>query len=343
MAPRSKAAPQEALEDEVGVMRAEEPEEADTSVSTGEPAAQRKRVYNGSAGLVVEDPEESRGELEDLARDSGGYIESSYSEYVVLRVPADRFDVVFERVLTLGRVEYSRVETWDVTEAFADIEQRLDTAEETRRRLYVLLERSTDPTERARILREIGRLTEEIESLKQQMALMEQRISFSRISIQLIPRIQGEVSRNQIPFDWIAWLDPLSPAGDRLRAKVVVDFGESFAVFSKDAFFLAENPEGLQIIMSTVDNTPRGDNAFWQRALAFHLESFYASLDERSVDFGELSCDGVELVSKDREPYRYFVGIIADGRRLHIVEIFSPNDDVDFQPLYRALSEGVIR
>ncbi len=317
------------------------PAQVDSESEDGE--TDRKRIYNGSAGLIVEDMENTRQDIESLTMESGGYVESSFSDYLVLRVPAEQFDEIFEAILEMGRVEYSRVETWDVTEAFADIERRLATAEETRHRLYILLEESNDPKERALILREIGRLTEEIESLKQQMSIMNARISFSRITVQLIPRIQGDLSRNDIPFGWIAYLDPLYPAGEKLRTKVSLDLGEQFAVFSREKVFLAEDSDGMQVIISTVPNSPRGDNNFWQRALAFHLEPFYSEMTEMKQNFGDEELLGVELVSKDREPFRYFVGIVSDGRYLHVVEIFSPLAAVRFKSIYASLERGELK
>lgn len=313
-------------------------EEPDTDTDT-----ERLRIYNGSAGLIVENPEDTRTDLEKITRDSGGYVESSYSDYLVLRVPAEDFDEIFKIILTMGKVDFSRVETWDVTEAFADTERQLLTAEETRNRLYVLLERSTDPTERARILREIGRLTEEIESLKQQLSTLSARIAFSRITVQLTPRIQGDFSRENIPFSWIAYLDPLFPAGAKLKGKLSLNPGNDFAVFTKESIYMAESSEGVSIMVSTVENSPRGDNDFWHRALIFHLEPYYSSLKEINITLGSRELPGVELVSKDRDPFKYFVGVISDGRNLHIVEIFSPDSTVSFDSLYDALAEGDLK
>ena len=316
---------------------------ADESVPVKNENADRKRIYNGSAGIVVENAEETRRNLESFTQDSGGYVESSFSEYLVLRVPAEKFDEIFKSILRMGDVEYSRVETWDVTEAFADTERRLITAEETRNRLYTLLEESKDPSERARILREIGRLTEEIESLKQQLSIMTARISFSRITVQLIPRIQGDYSRDNIPFPWIAYIDPLVPAGDKIRGKVTLDLGSDFAIFTRESVFMAEDSSGNHILISTVLNDPRGDNLFWRRALAFHLKPYYSELKEIDISFGDKTLLGVELVSKDREPFRYFVGIIADRKDLHVIEVFSPDAKVSFDEYYQIFAEGSIK
>ncbi len=314
-----------------------------TSTDSDSVRETRKRIYNGSAGIVVEDTEETRLDLETLTLDAGGYVESSYSDYLELRVPAEIFNDFFKMVLSMGQVEFSRVETLDVTEAYADIQRQLATAEETRSRLYYLLEKSTDPKERALILREIGRLTEEIESLKQQTAIMESRISFSRITVQLIPRIQSDSSQVNIPFPWIAYLDPLYPAGDKLRARVSLDPGDDFAVFSKESVYLAENSGGTQILISTISNSPRGDNRFWQRALVYHLSPYYAESKELNLNFGDSELLGVEFLSKDRKPYRYFIAAVADGRKLHIVEIFSSDAEQGFKRLYKSFAEGELK
>ena len=226
---RSEGAPAEAI-----LMEDDFFEETDTAAQPlPSEAHPRKRIYNGSAGLIVEDQEKTRKLLEDMAVGMNGYVEQSYIDYLVLRIPADLFDEAFVQILELGTVKYQSVETRDVTDQYADIQARLTTAEATRERLYTLLEKSTDPEERARILREIGRLTEEIESIKQQVQIMESRIAFSRITVELIPRLQEEVSRDAIPFGWIESLNPLNPVSDKLTARIDLDPGMDFAVFAK--------------------------------------------------------------------------------------------------------------
>ncbi len=307
-----------------------------------EPSVQnRKRIYNASTGIVLDNPEKTRLEYETMAVEAGGYVESSYTDLVVLRVPVKEFNSVLEQVLASGRVEFSRVETMDVTEAYSDIERRLSTARQTRERLYVLLEKSKKPEERARILREIGRLTEEIENLKQQISLMDSRVAFSTISIQLIPRIGGELTRSDIPFRWIASLDPTTPAGWKLKGRVTLNLDDDWAVFSREDTFTAENSQRETVMISTVENTPRGDNTFWQNALEHHLKPFYASLEKKNLE--EWGVYGVELVSKDQYPFRYFVGVKADKGNLHVVEIFSPDSAKGFESIYAAFEGGGIK
>jgi hypothetical protein len=106
---------------------------------------------------------------------------------------------------------------------------------------------------------------------------------------------------------------------------------------------MAEDSSGTQVFISTVPNRPQGDSRFWQQALVFHLGPFYAQLSEKTVQFGDRELLGVELISKDREPFKYYVGVSAEGRNLQIVEIFSPGADIDFSTFYQSFSEGELK
>ena len=322
------------------VVRDEAPSSAPEKPSA---EAERKRIYNGSAGLVVDEKEAVRKELETLAMETGGYIESSYADYLVLRIPAAQFHKTFDRILLMGTVDFQEISSFDVTDQFSDLERRLDTALKTRERLYDLLERTKDAEERAAILREIGRLSEEIEALKQQKELLESRIAFSRITVTLIPRLQeGDMGRS-IPFDWIAYLDPLYPVSGRLHARVTLDPGDDFAIFDRESVFMAEDAEGNSLFISSVDNHPEGDSLFWQRALHFHMKDYYESAETLTIPMGNKEFLAVRFISRDREPFSYTVGILADGSKLHILEIFTPSADTELTDLKKAISKGEIR
>ena len=61
-------------------------------------------------------------------------------------------------VLLFGSVDSKNITTYDVTDYYKDTTARLETAVKTRERLQLLLEQSTDPKERAKVLKEIGRV-----------------------------------------------------------------------------------------------------------------------------------------------------------------------------------------
>ncbi len=289
-----------------------------------QPAQARQRVYSGSARLTVDDVEERKRNIALLVEGEGGYVEATYERSIVARVPAARFQEIFSRILTLGEVQHKSVETQDVTEAYSDLSARLGLAERTRERLYALLEKTSEVEERLRVLREIKRLSEEIERFRLTLELLDRSIAFSRIGVELTPRLDTErQGRQGIPFRWIAALDPVSASLGRLAGRVTIDLGDDFAVFSRERIFRAESPDGTRVRVGTTANRPRGDADFWRRALQVHLGRYYRSAE--ALDLGVLRA--VLLVSKDRDPYGFLVGVVAAGADLHVVEVFFPNGE----------------
>ena len=302
---------------------------------------ERKRVYSGFAELLVDDIEKAKARVQSLAESEGGYVEESYQDTIVVRVPAGRFAALVEIILTYGEVLDSWEETVDVTEYFTDLETRLRIARETRDRLYLLLERTEDPEERVRILREIRRLTEEIEGIQLRFDHLKELINYSRITVALRSRIDyyGTMERD-IPFPWIANLHPLYPSiFDLEGTRGPQGLTGNFAIFDKEDYFSAENPEGVRLRMGTVANDPAGDEIFWRDALEYHLSPFYAEAEE--ADTGTEGFKAVLFTSKDREPYYYLVGVYVEDRKIHVAEVFFPGResfDESFEPLLRVLA-----
>ena len=296
---------------------------ANTLEAAQRPApVERKRVYSGFARLSVDAVSEARERLVSLAEERGGYVETIQGDTVVMRVPAAGFQETFAKVLDLGRVLDKRVETYDVTEQFQDLSGRLDIARRTRDRLYALLERTQDVKERVKILQEIRRLSEQIESLTLTLDMIARQVAFSRITVQLEGRLGEEArARGEIAFPWIADLDPVYASLGRLRARVRLDLGADFAVFALEKSFRAESPEGTRVRIGTTRNRPRGDARFWQEALVHALSPLYRSGDR--MELGPAT--GVLLTSKEREPFSYLIAVVPRGRKLHVVEVFYPS------------------
>jgi hypothetical protein len=285
----------------------------------------RLRVYAGFCRLMVEDPNKEKEKIAAVAEEAGGYVESSTTQTVVIRVPAESFRAIFEQILSAGRVLEKAVESSDVTDLFRDNQARLDIARKTRTRLYALLEESEDVEERLKILREIRRLSEEIERLERFLELLQRQIALSRITVQLVPRLTPEeAAAADIPFPWIAALDPLYASLRRLGPKIEFGPGEEFAVFDREAYYRAESAEGTRVRIGSRSNWPAGDAEFWQKALAHHLGPYYRSA--APLTLGPVRA--VLFSSKDREPYSYLVGVLTtpkEARTLVVVEIFFPD------------------
>jgi hypothetical protein len=316
-------------------------EEPKTPVGTQEaPQASvddRKRVYSGFLRLSVDSVEKRKEEVFVIAESFGGWVEQAAENTVIVRVPAKSFEEALSRICAVGEVIERSVETQDVTEQYQDLLSRLRLSQHARERLYRLLERTDDVEERLRILREIRRLTDEIEEIRQRLELLEKLVSYSRITVELVPRLAYESPfREMIPFAWIRDLDPVRVSIDGLAKRAVLELPDTFAVFAKEDAFRAESAEGVRVRLGTVPNLPSGDSLFWQRALAYHLEPFYAGAEKRTL--GSVEC--MLFTSKDREPFFYLVGVLAAGKRLFVAETFFPTEE-SFEKEYKDISRSI--
>ena len=282
----------------------------------------RIRVYSGFCRLRVESVEKTESRIFSIAGQSDGYVESSYSGKIIIRIPAEKFGDIFSAIIGLGEVIHKTIETYDVTEQFQDLTARLEIAEKTRERLYVLLEETDDVEERFRILKEIKRLTDEIESIRLNLEMIKNQISFSRITVELIARLaQGPAGKEKIPFLWIRNLDPLYGSLRHIKGRFAFELGDEFAVFEKESPFRAESAEGTRVRLGTTRNEPAGDSSFWQKALSYYLGKYY----KETVDFEFGEVKGVIFTSKDAESFYYLAGVAIDNDTIYVVEIFFPD------------------
>ena len=301
--------------------------------------AERLRVYSASLELSVARVEAARRAVIDYVDGIGGHVERSQDDTLVVRVPAARFGDAMSRIEREGTVLARAVETADVTDQYADLERRLEIAVRSRDRLYELLERSEEAPERVAILREIRRLTEEVELLRSSLASLADFVAFSRITVRLIARIPtGGPERDRIPFPWIARLDPLratvGPSGRELQLRPP----GSFAVFESGRQIRAEAADGTRFRAGGRTNDPTGDAAFWSDALLHHLRPFYRSAEPITVG----PFRGAVFESRDTVPHSYLVLVAPRADELIVVESYFPTPQArdDFLPDIVAMIEG---
>jgi hypothetical protein len=298
------------------------PGAADASEPAEATQIERLRVYSADMTMSVASVDDSRNELLTLTERLGGYVESSQAQYVVLRVPAARFDVAIEEIAALGTVVYRSVRAADVTDQYTDATNRLRIAVAARDRLQELLKRTDDPEEQVKVLRDIRRLTEEIEQLRGELASLDELIAYSRIAVTLEPRYQtDQFLRGEIPFPWIRRLDPLDTTTSPPRSKIPINIDDDFALFDTGKRIHAESADGVRLRIGAVPNAPKGDAEFWERALAYHLRLLYRSVDP--VEAG--SFVGVELEAKSASPFYYLVLVAPRSAELLVAEVFFPN------------------
>ena len=196
---RPAAAPEPAMDsmavaEEMGAGQAAVPQQA--------AADPRKIIYTGNIGLQVKDPATTMQQIHDMATAAGGYTaQSQLYQYsgdlmrgmIVIRVPAESYDSILERIRALGsRVLNENSNASDVTAEFTDLEARLRNLEAAERELQALL---TEVRERpnakpADILEVYNALTQkrgEIEQVKGRLQYLQNQVGFSTITVDLVP------------------------------------------------------------------------------------------------------------------------------------------------------------
>ncbi len=157
--------------------------------------ALRKIIVSASLSLEVKKLSESVGLTEKLVAEQNGYIESvnftTYSDAsrqadLVLRVPADKFDLVMEalREISIG-VSNESINRADVTMEYVDIEARLANMEEHETALRTLWDKATNVEDMIKIEGELARVRGEIESLVARKKVLDNQIQLATISVYL--------------------------------------------------------------------------------------------------------------------------------------------------------------
>ncbi|MFP3903863.1 MAG: DUF4349 domain-containing protein [Armatimonadota bacterium] len=177
---------------------------ADSDAVPDMPAAQmsRKIIRTGNIDLEVEDVEETSSRIRQLARESGGYVSDSnvreredglrYGS-ITLKVPAEKFDSVFEKLQSLAAegtsVSYSQ-EAEDVTEEWVDLEARIENKKKAEQSLQKHLEREADLSDILAVEKELFRVRGEIEQLEGRMRYLKNQVSLSTVTVNMdeIPR-----------------------------------------------------------------------------------------------------------------------------------------------------------
>jgi len=280
--------------------------------------------YEGWTVLRVAKPDESADALAALAEEFGGHVEKLSFSHVTLRVPVDRFEEAFERVLEMGDVLDRLVSAEDVTEAFVSTGLRRRTAEATRDRLIVLLAKSKDEKEKLALVREIQRLTEELDSLEARMRMLGDLASLSRITVELLERDSlsyGNTDGETAEFAWIRSLTPfhaeICSEGDKLPLEVP----DGMVDLEQRGHFVAEGADGARVWSVELENNPEGDTHFWMSAISERLGADFASAEVREV----AGWQQIRLVDRSDDPYIWLISVRVEGRSLFLVEAYLPS------------------
>ena len=314
-------------------------EREDRAPSSDAPAkakpAPRVVLYSGRLTLVTPSVEDALTRVEDAARRLGGHVQSSqggrtgHPGLVVVRVPAARFDEAMQVLAAIGRVEERHINARDVTREFSDLQAALKLHERTRSRLYALLKRTVSTPERIKILREVRRLSEQIERMKAREKDISDRALFAVITVRLKPLAPEQLGGfGASPFAWVAKLGPASrfpPAHgvEMKRPDGFFDFSEEYGSGRPGQLYLS--PGGTRIRAVRVSNEPRAHADFWKKAIQIEMSRRgYVALTEGLPSGAAGPLFAFQLEESGLERAYVFV-FVPQGRHLFLAEAIFPS------------------
>ncbi|MFP5322603.1 MAG: DUF4349 domain-containing protein [Acidimicrobiia bacterium] len=151
-------------------------------------AVDRKIIYTGTTHADVEDIGAAVRAARDAAAVEGGYVFAQdlgpRDGRVVLKVPVDRFDAVFDAIVGIGEIADQQIEAEDVTERFVDLESRQATLATSIDRIRGFLAEATNVDEISRLESELTRREAEHDVIAGQLRVLRDRTSYGTITAQ---------------------------------------------------------------------------------------------------------------------------------------------------------------
>lgn len=153
-----------------------------------------KIIKTGNIGLLVDDIEKSRSQVDELLKKYEGYYASeNFNDFdhesvynLTARLPAASFELFIKGVEEGGdRVVNKNISARDVTEEFIDLEMRLNNRRSYLERYNDLLQQARSVADILEIQEKTRRLEEEIESVEGRLKYLEGQVEYSTLHITL--------------------------------------------------------------------------------------------------------------------------------------------------------------
>lgn len=170
------------------------PQEAlEKSISQDQtPVYDRRIIKEGEISFETSDKDETRKIINKGVKESNAYIsqdiitDHSYriENRITIRVPSENFEDLLTRISEMAvDLESKNISATDVTEEYVDVESRLKTKKELENRYKVLLQKARSVDEILKIEKQIGDLRTEIESIEGRYKYLNDRISYSTLTV----------------------------------------------------------------------------------------------------------------------------------------------------------------
>lgn len=167
-----------------------------SSVASGRVVPGSAVLRTGELTVRVDDVGAAADEAARTATAAGGSVSAEErssggdhgSAVVVMRVPPAAFDETLRRLAGLGEELDRRRGTQDVTEQVIDLDTRIATQRASVARVRALLDRADTIGEIVQVEAELTRRTADLESLEARLAVLEEQVELSTITL----RLEGE-------------------------------------------------------------------------------------------------------------------------------------------------------
>jgi hypothetical protein len=157
-------------------------------------AGERMVVEHSNISLVVDNVRQKVDQILNYVQDKGGYMVSSSISRpeevpygtVVVRVPSDQLRLTLEHLRGLAiKVTSENLSGRDVTDQYIDIEERLDTLNQTKSKFEEILDKATEIEDILQVQKELINLQQQIDNLKGQQQYLEKTAENAKITIYL--------------------------------------------------------------------------------------------------------------------------------------------------------------
>ncbi len=302
-------------------------QQVETKVANDQPADEEHKplvVYLGYLKLRVKRVLEVVDAITKRTDEAKGYIQSLGSRVIIVRIPASDFEAVMASFAEFGEVVDRRVKAVDVTNQYTDVHARLAVSRESLNRLLALLHTVKDVNERLRIVQEIKRLGEQIETMESTLATLKNLVDYFTITIEIEPVVADHNSlEHRSPFPWVRSLMAHLTTVEAGRDRVTLTLPKGYVLFHQDDVWRARAADTSVLRIGRVENEPRGDAPFWARAVEHELDG----RDEDRVLSGQAGALEWRVYrNKDIRPRYWLVGLRTVGADAFVVEAFFPNE-----------------
>jgi hypothetical protein len=169
---------------------------SDQTLSSGntDQGVETKIIKTGQVTIEVAQVPEAIDRVRDIATSNGGYLSTSsvYTSendrktgYVVIRIPAERFDTVMQALAPLGKVLSSSEQRSDVTEQYVDLTIQNESYHTQLENYYRLMAKATDVEDIIKIQAQIDQITMSINQIEGRLRYLNSQIDLSTITVNL--------------------------------------------------------------------------------------------------------------------------------------------------------------